>query len=185
MKYADIELFMLDDRYNRSDNKSEKELLGKHQMAWLKAGLTSSTASFKIIVCGNQMLNEFEGHESFMQYKKEKDELFNHIRTNQISGVLFFSGDRHHSEILRKQETGIYPFYDFTCSALTSWRYPLRKLFKEGENDLRIKELLLQHNYAVVSVSGIENNRAITVTYKNKFGKVLQSHTLQQQEISY
>ena len=185
MKYADIELFMLDDRYNRNDNKSEKELLGKHQMDWLKAGLTSSTASFKIIVCGNQMLNEFEGHESFMQYKKEKDELFNHIRTNQISGVLFFSGDRHHSEILRKQETGIYPFYDFTCSALTSWRYPLRKLFKEGENDLRIKELLLQHNYAVVSVSGIENNRAITVTYKNKFGKVLQSHTLRQQEISY
>jgi len=184
-KYADIEIFMLDDRYNRDDSKVNKEMLGRQQLDWLKIGLTESTASFKIIVSGNQVLNQYDSHESFMQYENEKDELFGHIKESQINGVLFFSGDRHHSEILRKQETGIYPFYDFTCSALTSWRYPWRKLFKEGKNDLRVGELLLRHNYAVVSITGVENNRELTVTFKDKFGKVLQIHTLRQQEISY
>lgn len=185
IKYADIELFMLDDRYNREDAIEPSVMLGSEQLEWLKKGLQESTASFKIIVSGNQVLNKLETHESFSQYENEKRALFGHIRDSKISGVLFFSGDRHHSEILKLQEPQTYPFYDFTCSALTSWRYPWRKMSKEGDNEQRVGELILKHNYAIISISGVENKRIFTISFKNKFGKILHQYSVKQQEISF
>lgn len=184
-KYADVEIFMLDDRYNSDCATDKRLMLGPVQMEWLKTGLSNSSASYKIVVSGSQVLNQYDNHESFMQCTEEKDELFGHIRTQEIDGIVFLSGDRHHSEILRKKEEGIYPFYDFTCSGLTSWRHPLRKLGQEGKNDLRVGELILKHNYAVVSISGTENARVFKITYKNKAGKVLQEFELKQHEVSF
>ncbi len=184
-KYADIEIFMLDDRYNREDLNEPKKMLGSEQLAWLKKGLEESNASFKVIVSGNQVLNKVGGHESFSKYETEKKELFDFIREATISGIMFFSGDRHHSEILKVQIPHNYPLYDFTCSALTSWRYPWRKMSKERNNENRVGELILNHNYAVITISGIEHQRIFTITFKNKFGKTLHQYTVRQQEISF
>jgi len=183
--YADIEIFMLDDRFNRNDEGSDSIMLGETQLKWLKDGLKASTAAFKIIVSGNQVLNKFDDHECFYQYESERKDLFSFIKESQINGVLFFSGDRHHSEILKRQEKGTYPFYDFTVSGLTSWRHPLRGLGKEGKNEFRIGDFIVKHNYAVISISGIQHERSFKITYKDKFGKILQEHTLKQQEVSF
>ncbi len=183
--YGDIEIFMLDDRFNRMDGLDPKVMLGDKQLAWLKEQLKKSTATFKLIVSGNQVLNQYDDHESFMQYEKERDDLFGFIKEEQINGVVFFSGDRHHSEVLKRQMPGTYPFYDITCSALSSWRYPWRKMFKEGKNELRQGELILKHNYAVVSISGIQHNRILTVTFKDKSRKVLREFSLKEQQISF
>ena len=184
-KYADIEIFMLDDRYNREDLNEPKKMLGSEQLAWLKKGLEESNASFKVIVSGNQVLNKVGGHESFSKYETEKKELFDFIREAKTSGVMLFSGDRHHSEILKVQIPHNYPLYDFTCSALTSWRYPWRKMSKERNNENRVGELILNHNYAVITISGIEHQRIFTITFKNKFGKTLHQYTVRQEEISF
>ena len=186
-KYGDCELFMLDDRWNRNKDttKGEKQVLGKEQLKWLKESLEASTASFKVIAFGNQVLNYYEDLESFQQYKKERDELYAFIKEKKINGVVFFSGDRHHAEVIKTQEVGLYPFYDFTCSALSSWRAPWRRFGKEWKNENRIGDISLKHNYSVVSISGIENKRVMKVTYKNKKGKVLMEFTVKQEEISF
>ena len=183
--YGDIEIFMLDDRYNRDDASTEKIMLGAKQMQWLKDGLVNSSATFKIVVAGNQVLNQYDDHESFYQYKKERTELFTFIKDRKINGILFCSGDRHHSEILKRQEKETYPFYDFTISGLSSWRHPLRWMGKEGKNELRVSDFMLEHNYAIISISGIQHNRVFKITYKNKFGKVIQEYELNQKEISF
>jgi hypothetical protein len=56
---------------------------------------------------------------------------------------------------------------------------------KERNNELRVGELILKHNYAVITISGIEHQRIFTITFKNKFGKVLHQYTVKQQEISF
>ena len=70
--YGDIEIFMLDDRYNRDDASTEKIMLGAKQMQWLKDGLVNSSATFKIVVAGNQVLNQYDDHESFINTKRSE-----------------------------------------------------------------------------------------------------------------
>jgi alkaline phosphatase D len=53
-------------------------------------------------------------------YKKEHQELLQFIKDNGISGVVLLSGDRHFTELTRRDNKEFYPFYDFTCSAISS-----------------------------------------------------------------
>jgi alkaline phosphatase D len=123
-EWGDVEFFMLDDRFHRTPNNMpvlyEREMFGKAQMRWLKESLVNSRSPFKIIVGGNQMINPMTFFESFGNYPEEQQELFRFIRDARIEGVLFLSGDRHHTELLKLTVPGIYPLYEFTSSPLTS-----------------------------------------------------------------
>ena len=57
--YADIDVFMLDNRWNRTPiyDSSKGKILGKKQLNWLMASLKNSRASFKLIMVGGQFLN--------------------------------------------------------------------------------------------------------------------------------
>ena len=51
-----------------------KTFLGARQLAWLKEGLAGSTATFKLIVCGNQMVSDGHANESWgVQFRAERD----------------------------------------------------------------------------------------------------------------
>ena len=62
-RIADVEFFMLDDRYHRDPNEAEdrKTMFGQGQIDWLKASLKASTATFKVIANGNSMVVDFTG----------------------------------------------------------------------------------------------------------------------------
>ena len=98
----------------------DKTQLGEVQFRWLVDALTSSTANFKVVVGGGQFLSPFDRWEGYAQFAFERDRLLDEIRRRRIEGVIFLSGDRHHSELVRVHPDGLYPLYDFTSSPLTS-----------------------------------------------------------------
>ena len=95
---GDVEFFMLDDRYHRTPNGMKedgaKTMLGARQLAWLKSGLSASTAKFKIIAAGSewQMKTQADGWASFA---RERQEIFDHITAAKLENVILVSGDRH------------------------------------------------------------------------------------------
>jgi alkaline phosphatase D len=182
---------MLDDRWYRTPEKSPETAvqLGPQQMQWLKDGLSSSLATFKIICIGGQVLNELWGGECFERAPAEKAELLEYIVKAKISGVVFLSGDRHLSELLVKAPTGGYPLYDFTCSPLTSGATRLSP-GKNGQpnpeqaNPLRVKSNGVEclttgtRNFGKVQVTGKAAERKLILSCHDKTGAELWKHEI-------
>ena len=104
--WGDIDVFMTDDRTFRdpNDDPNRRTFLGEKQLAWLKDGLAQSKASFKLIVCGNQILADTHPHESWgVQFRPERDAFLDWLWEKKITGVIFLSGDRHFAELTRKR----------------------------------------------------------------------------------
>jgi alkaline phosphatase D len=93
-----VDFFMLDVRYHRTPNRTPdddaKTMLGKRQLAWLKAGLKDSKAKFKVVGSGSewQTMTQPDCWSSFL---RERQGIFDHITANEIEGVVLLSGDRH------------------------------------------------------------------------------------------
>jgi alkaline phosphatase D len=124
-EYGHAEFFLLDDRYHRSPNRTPagepKVMFGREQMQWLKDSLVSSNATFKIIVGGNQLLQPAGGNERFGAFAEEQKDLFDFLVKAKITGLLFLSGDRHHTELLKVRWPGAeYDWFEFTSSPLGS-----------------------------------------------------------------
>jgi phosphodiesterase/alkaline phosphatase D-like protein len=95
---ANVECFQLDCRRFRSSDAApdgaNKTMLGATQYAWLLAGLTASTAPFKLIFT-SVPLAFGTGDDHWAAFSYERDALFFAIAKQRISGVLFVSGDQH------------------------------------------------------------------------------------------
>jgi alkaline phosphatase D len=85
--YQDASFYMLDDRWFRNSVENQ-QVLGTEQMEWLKKELKASKSTFKFIGLGSQVLNEVNEHETWSRYK-ERQVLFDFIRTERITGVVF------------------------------------------------------------------------------------------------
>ena len=172
--------FMTDGRTFKNNNGSS--LLGAQQIAWLKNALLNSTSKYKIIVLGNQLINAVEGHESYYDCPKERQEIMSFINENKIPGVVFFSGDRHHSEINIERHLNYYPIHDITCSALSSPRPKFRGWGKEKALSTRVdSSFITKHNYCIVTI----NSDCLVFKFKNKSGKPLFNYTITQKELGY
>lgn len=172
-KWSDAEFFLMDDRSYRAPKQlpdsiggkpnPDKVFYGRRQLDWLEHGLISTESHFKFIVTGNQALNPMAGQECFYQYPLEWQELMTFIRERHIEGVVFLTGDRHFSELIRYEQPGSYPLYDFTCSAITSGVAHLNPNSAEFNNPSRVPgSLLMENNYGRISVSGKKGERVIT-----------------------
>ena len=95
---ADVDFFMLDDRYHRSPVKAPddgtKTQLGAKQLAWLKRELVASKATLKIIAGGGEWQSHGVG-DSWKSFPREEQEIFDHLAAHGITNVLLLSGDRH------------------------------------------------------------------------------------------
>lgn len=176
--WNDVEFFLLDDRYDRSPNDAptdeQKTMFGKEQLQWLKDALTNSAGnrdiSFRIIVNGNQILNTNGAFaEMLTQFPSDYNELLGHIRSQQIPGILFLSGDRHLTELIALKDSSFYTLYDFTSSALTSGLTSLKgrngEWTAEYNNPLRVEGTLVndKHNFGMLTVSGKRRERVLTM----------------------
>lgn len=106
------EIFLLDDRYYKYSPDIHKDVTrdtgaiwGREQLAWLLDALKKSTASVKVIANGTQVLcqdGRGEGHyrEAFGEFQK----LAQTLAAEKIGGVVFLSGDRHHSEAMQQAQ---------------------------------------------------------------------------------
>lgn len=173
INYGDVDVFMTDDRWWRTaDNMNdsingmpnpEKEMLGARQMEWLKNSLLFSTATFKIISIGSQVLNPVSPFEKWDNYPAEYEEFMQFIKQYKINGVVFLTGDRHHSEIIKVDRPGYYPMYDITVSPLTSGTHTFGG--SEKNNPYRVLGIDEKQNYGRFSFSGKRNERKMTVEF--------------------
>lgn len=122
--FGRVEFFMLDTRYERSPNSGpngpEKVILSATQWDWLEQGLRSSSADFKVIASGMQILSDYHRFETWNLFPQERARLLNFIRDQRIGGAFFVSGDRHIGEALRVPWQGSYPMVEFTSSPLAA-----------------------------------------------------------------
>lgn len=138
-------------------------MLGKQQMKWLKNALLYSNATFKIIAVGSRVLNPVSPYEAWRKFPAEYNELMNFLTDNNINGVLFLSGDRHHSEIIKVNRPGTYPLYDITVSPLTSGTHKFSG--PEKDNPYRVLGIDEKQNYGRFSFTGKRNERKLTVEF--------------------
>lgn len=181
--WADVEFFLLDNRWNRSPNlrhTGRREILGEAQIEWLLDSLASSGASFKVVVMGGQVLNPARVAETYANYPEEQQELLRRIEAERVRGVLFLTGDRHYTDLSKLDRPGTYPLYDFTVSPLTvspsnGAREP---------NTLRVPGSYVQErNFATIDASGPFGNRELTLTVWGSRGEQKWSRVIPQREL--
>jgi alkaline phosphatase D len=179
-QWNDAEFFLLDDRYHRSPTRAprtaDKTMLGEAQMQWLIDGLTSSEATFKIVVNGGQMLTERSEFETFARFPAERERLLGAIEEREIDGVVFLSGDRHLTEMMKREREGTYPLYEITVSPLTAGTASSGG----GENALRVDGTLVDstRNFGMLSFTGPRRDRTLTVRVYTPTGTLLWTRSI-------
>ncbi len=162
-QWNDVQFFLLDNRYFRTPDKNrlgERTMLGEAQLQWLLDALISSKATFKVIVIGSQVLNNAELEESYADYGQEKEKLLNALSAARIPGVLFLTGDRHHTILCKLNRPGRYPLYDLTVSPLTSSAHDP----KDEPNTLAVPNtLVVERNFALIEVRGRLADRTMVI----------------------
>lgn len=191
--YSDVDIFMLDDRTWRSSDElmdsidgkpnTFKEMFGKQQMEWLMNALAGSSASFKIVATGTQMLNPVSPYNCFRRYPAEYNALLKFIDEQKIPGVVFLTGDRHHSEVIELKGKIGYPLYDITVSPLTSGTHIISG--PEKDNPYRVFKLDQKQNYGKVSVAGKPGERVMKVEFFDAKGSALGEWSVESKSLSY
>ena len=138
-----VEIFILDTRQYRSDNKlpdgPEKTMLGKEQLAWLKENLKNSDATWKFVISTVKLsfpsdcpaaCDSWANGESATGFERELIEISNFIIENKIKGIVWLTGDEHIVDVVQydPNRDRTIDFYEFTSgplSALTSYMGPL------------------------------------------------------------
>lgn len=183
--WGDCAFYMLDNRFHRSPNKrttGEREYLGDTQIEWLIDNLKHSQAPFKFVAIGGQTINSAAIYENYATYAEERQKLLDLIAAEKIEGVIFLSGDRHHSELSAMPREGAYDLLDFTVSPLTSGTHAN----KDEGNIYQVKNsLIVERNFALFNVSGTFRDRTLTVTYMNAQGEKLYEHKLHENSLKY
>jgi alkaline phosphatase D len=95
--------------------------------------------------------------------------------------VVFISGDRHHSEVIKVDRPGTYPLYDVTISPLTSGTHSFGGA--EKNNPYRVVGVDQKQNYGRFTVSGKKNERVLKVDMVGVSGEVLGSWSVGEGEL--
>ena len=173
-EWADVQFFMLDDFWWKEPTetvikKERGDYLGDKQLNWLIDALNFSKAPFKFIVCGGQVINPAKVFENMSTFEKERARLIQAISDAKIPGVMFITGDRHHSIIYKIERPGTYPMYDITISPLTSGP---AKPTKEEETIAQVPgTLYTERNFAMAEVTGPRKDRTLKIAVHNVKGE--------------
>jgi len=145
-------------------------MFGDRQLAWLKSGLQSSAATFKLIVNGNQMLSDGHPHESWgNQFRPERDAFLRWLWDSKIEGVIFVSGDRHFAELVRMPDPlrkGL-PLWELTSSPLANDSYKMGSAFP---NLYRRAAYTAGPNFGLLKFDTAANPPEVILKLKNEKG---------------
>jgi alkaline phosphatase D len=162
--WNDCQFFMLDDRWWRSPNDyhlGKRDYFGDAQFQWLIDALINSKAPFKFVVTGGQILNPTKVFENMSNYEEEHAKLLKAIADANIKGVIFLTGDRHHTAFIEQKKEGQPTVYDLTVSPLTSG--PAKPKPEEIANYVE-GTLVTDRNFATLEVSGKRKERVLKIS---------------------
>lgn len=170
-QWGDVQFFLMDDRWFKAPNENftgDRDYYGKKQLTWLIDALSTSNATFKVIVTGGQVVNPAKVFENMANYEAEREELLKKITDAKIKGVMFVSGDRHHTVLQKLDRSGAnYPLYDLTVSPLTSG--PSKPVKAEDNSPIVEGTVYTERNFAICEVSGTLKDRVLKISiFDNK-----------------
>lgn len=179
-QYQDMDFFLLDNRYHRSPNDRQSgdvSMLGTAQLEWLIDALTFSKAPFKLVAVGGQVLNTAPVFENYANHHfEERRYLLRRIEEENIKGVVFLSGDRHHTELSRYTNNRGNTVYDLTISPLTSGSHDA----SNEANEWRVGGTQVgTQNFGIMTFSGPRGKRMIKIEVRDTAGKLLWEYDIQ------
>lgn len=173
-RYNDVDFFLLDNRSFRTPNDQKrpgnKTLLGQPQLDWLIESLVFSDAPWKMVCIGGQVLNTAQRFENYINLApNELRYLLARITEENIQGVVFLTGDRHHTELSELRLGNGEMVYDVTISPLTSGTGRP----DEVNRDRVEGTLVTENNFGMLRFTGPREQRKLTVEVFDAAGKNL------------
>ena len=176
-RWGDIDLFLLDDRWYRSANRAvdgpDKTMFGAMQLTWLRNALIYSRAPIKLVVNGSQMWNRANHFEGWNHFATEQRAFADWLLAQKIDGVVFLSGDRHFSELLKINRLGTYPLYEFTSSPFTSSPWANPDAAERQNADVVPGTLIGRRQFGMIRVTGPGNDRVLALESYDTTGTLL------------
>ena len=176
-RWGDVDIFLLDDRWYRSANRAidgpDKTMFGAQQLAWLRNALIYSEAPIKLVVNGSQMWNRANRFEGWNHFATEQRAFAAWLLAQRIDGVLFLSGDRHFSELLKIDRLGTYPLYEFTSSPLTSRPWSNPDAAERENTDVVSGTLIGRRQFGMIRVTGPGDDRILALESYDASGNLL------------
>jgi len=183
-EWHDVGFFLLDNRYFRQANyrvTGERTILGEDQIDWLIDALKTSNASFKFVAIGGQFLNSAENSETYINLAPgERREILDRIEAERIPGVIFLSGDRHHSVLMKMERYRTYPIHEWTVSPLTAGSHdPDDEAMQYDVGG----SLYTERNFGMVEVTGPRNERVLALTLHDSDGNEVWREEIRQVDL--
>lgn len=192
--WSDAAFFLMDNHYYRDaagldqDKYPQKTQWGRHQMEWLKQSLLQAKElqhfKFLFIVTGNQMLQRRPRGEPHELYRREREELIDFIVENELTGVVFLTGDVHHSAMYKRQigDAGQW-VYEITSSPLSSGSWDAANSDKADDPHVIAGTLIGTQNFVQVAVAGEDDTRHLRVTCIDHEGKTRFTQTIRLRDL--
>lgn len=193
-----VQVILLDTRYFRSPLERWPEgaretpgpyrpvtdpdatLLGEAQWTWLKKQL-EKPADVRLLVSSIQVLSDEHGWETWGNFPRERERLFQLIRDTGASGLLLLSGDRHLAELthMPPDEAGLsYPLYDLTSSSLNR-----PSGGNDNPNSRRIGRQYRPINFGLVAVNWDRDDPVVDLTVRDEDGQPVLQHAVSLSEL--
>jgi len=189
VRLGDVDIFLLDDRWYRTANAMRdapgKTMFGAAQLEWLRSALVYSSAPIKLVVNGSQLFNRGNRFEGWTHYTAEQQEFLRWLDDQKIEGVLFASGDRHFSELLRVAREGAYPLYEFTSSPLTSRPFDIQDAAERQNPDMVPGTYSAHRQYGLIRVNGPSNARHLTLETHDEAGALVWRQEIDARDLRY
>lgn len=181
-----VKIILLDTRYFRTaltadtitkkryqpNTDSNGSMLGETQWKWLENELQTSKASYNIIMSSIQFLSAEHGFESWGNMPNEVLKLEDLLRKTHAKNVIILSGDRHISEISKKEVEGInYPLIDFTSSGMTH----SYTNFTSEPNKFRIVDVVSDKSFGVLKIDF--SKKEVTMQIRGADNTLFRSYT--------
>jgi len=175
---AVIKIIILDTRYFRTaltndpetkkrykpNSYGEGTILGETQWKWLENQLQNSKASYTIIMSSIQFLSAEHGFETWGNMPHEIEKLENLLISTKAKNAIILSGDRHISEISKKEIDSLkYPLIDFTSSGLTH----SYSNFSEEPNKFRVGNVVSKKSFGILKFNLKTNTVVLEIRGEN------------------
>jgi alkaline phosphatase D len=152
-------------------------MLGERQWAWLERQF-EVPARLRLFGSSVQVLADATGWESWANFARDQDRLFDVIRRKRANGVLLLSGDIHYAELSRLDVNVPYPLWDLTSSGLTEeWRVPT-------PNANRASEVIADANFGWIDIDWQGEATTLSFGIADAAGRVRLSWNLPLAELS-
>lgn len=146
-------------------------MIGEQQWAWLETQL-AQPADLRIFGSSLQVLADFAGWESWINYARDHQRLFSAIRRQRAERLVFISGDTHYAEVSKLDVNTPYPMWDVTSSGLTE-TWPVTP-----PNALRASSVLRECNFGLITIDWSTPAPRMAIEILDEQGRVRIAQTI-------